>query len=149
MTDLRRASFLIDLTEARFKIPSNADVLGFVRRTNPSAHSDVGTLLFKLGEELRGAGAYCPSVSSCAYVVLHTATDRIFAIVFGQRGLAFRLGARSRREALGDGGVPAPKIGPDWMHFEPWSAKPDAATARTRLSKWCERAFVDTTHGAP
>ena len=43
--------FLIDLTDARFSIPENEDVLGFIRRVNPFAHSDVGTVLFELGPQ--------------------------------------------------------------------------------------------------
>jgi hypothetical protein len=43
-------------------------------------------------------------------VVLHTESDRIFAIPFGQRGLAFRLGAPALAAALSDGGVAAPEI---------------------------------------
>jgi hypothetical protein len=115
--------FLIDLTDPRFSIPENGDVLEFIRRTNPFAHTDVGGLLFDLRGELAGARAYCPAPASCAYVVLHTAADRIFAIAFGQRGLAFRIGGGARAEALADGAAPAPEIGPDWIRLDPWDSE--------------------------
>ena len=83
--------FLIDLTDPRFVIPDNADVIAFIRRVNPFAHSDVGSLLFDLATHIDGARAYCPLPQSYAYVVLHTAEYRIFAIAYGQRGLAVRL----------------------------------------------------------
>ena len=139
--------FLIDVTDARFFVTPNDDVIAFVRRANPFAHSDVGSLLIALGKELPGVHAYCPSYKSCAYVVLHTDADRIFAIAFGQRGLAFRLAAPALAEAIADGGTPAPEIGPDWVRFEPWdaTAKPDA---RERLRRWCRHAFADATAAA-
>src|SRR5512146_3356954 len=94
--------FLIDLTDARFHVAGNEDVLEFVRRANPFAHSDVGSLLLTLGEAIPGSRAYCPSYAQCAYVVLHTEAWRIFAVGFGERGRAFRLAPASRRAALGD-----------------------------------------------
>lgn len=96
--------FLIDVTDARFLIPENEDVLEFIRRVNPFAHSDVGTVLFELGKEL-GTPAYCPSTKSCACVILHTPAGRIFAIAYGQRGLALRLADAAQSEALADGGA--------------------------------------------
>ena len=52
--------FLIELTDPRFQIADNADVIEFIRRVNPFAHSDVGSMLFDLGKEIPGAHAYCP-----------------------------------------------------------------------------------------
>ena len=60
--------------------------------------------------------------------------------------LAFRLGAPSYAEAVGDGGTPATEIGPDWLRFEPWDT-PGKTGARERLRRWCRRALADaTTH---
>lgn len=136
--------FLIDLTDARFHVAGNEDVLAFVRRTNPFAHSDVGSLLLALGKGVPGSRAYSPSFAQCAYVVLHTAAWRIFAIAFGQRGLAFRLTPASRLAALADGGVGASDIGPDWLSFDPWNPDMPSAVPRTRLEHWCERAFAES-----
>jgi hypothetical protein len=69
--------FLIDLTDSRFHIAENEDVLEVVRRANPFAHSDVGSLLLDLGKQIPGARAYSPSYASYAYVVLHTDAWRI------------------------------------------------------------------------
>ena len=38
---MKTGRFLIDVTDARFFTPENADVLAFIRRGNPFAHSDV------------------------------------------------------------------------------------------------------------
>lgn len=138
--------FLIDLTDARFHVDANADVLAFIRRANPFAHSDVGSLLLDLGESLPGVSAYSPSFASCAYVVLHTESNRIFAIAFGQRGLAFRPALSERAAALADGGTAAVHIGPDWVRFAPWGTTngPTGVNdrdARERLRRWCAKAF--------
>ncbi len=136
--------FLIDITDPRFFIPANDDVIAFVRQTNPFAHSDVGSLLLGFGKRIPGTAAYCPSYASCAYVVLHSSKNRIFAIAFGQRGLAFRLPV-SVADALADGGEPASEIGTDWVQFDPWSAENRTTEARERLRRWCERAFLKAT----
>lgn len=135
--------YLIDLTDARFHVAGNEDVLAFVRRANPFAHSDLGSLLLELGKGVRGSRAYSPSFAQCAYVVLHTDAWLIFAIAFGQRGLAFRLTSASRTAALADGGVGASNVGPDWVSFDPWDPALPGAVQRARLERWCARASAD------
>ena len=139
--------FLIDLTDARFHVAGNEDVLEFVRRTNPFAHSDVGSLLLALAENIPGARAYSPSFAQCAYVVLHTEGWQIFAIAFGQRGLAFRLAPASRDAALVDGGLAAADIGPAWVAFAPWGDQASRPDGRARLQQWCAQAFADAAGG--
>src|SRR5262249_53754631 len=94
---------LIELTDPRFLIEDNADVIEFIRRANPFAHSDVGSVLFELGKEIAGAYAYCPVPSAYSYVVLHTDENQIFAIAFGMSGLAFRIPPDDDAKALSDG----------------------------------------------
>ena len=136
--------YLIDVTDNRFKVPANAAVIEFIRRTSPFAHSDVGIVLLELGKELPGVTAYCPSYSSCAYVVLHNDADRIFAIAYGQRGLAFRLGASSLAAGIGDGGTPETAIGDDWLSFAPYDERGQTG-AQTRLRRWAAQARADAT----
>ena len=116
--------FLIDLTDPQFFVPDNAEVLEFIRRANPFAHSDVGSVLFDVVKQIPGAQAYCPSVRSYAYVVLHTAAHRIFATAYDMRGLAVRLSAVPYAEALVAGGVDAAEIGADWVRIDPWGPRP-------------------------
>ena len=134
-------NFLIDVTDARFKIDANAEVMRFVAEVNPFAHSDVGDVLIRLGKELPDVLQYCPSFKSCAYVVLHTPADRIFAIAYGQRALSVRLHDDAVEEALAGGLTPDPLIGPDWVGLPPWPTRDDPfATGRLRL--WCRRAWL-------
>jgi hypothetical protein len=133
--------FLIDLTDQHFFTPENADVLAFIRRVNPFAHSDVGAIVFECARQLDGARAYCPSAASCAYVVLHTASHRIAAIAYDQRGLAVRLGAQARAEAIAAGNALAPAIGADWVTIDPWPK--DRAPAQPSARDWMARAYGD------
>src|SRR5512146_2961472 len=133
--------FLIDVTEPRFKISWNAEVIAFIRAENPFAHSDVSSLLIEIGKGLPGAEVYCPSYSNCAYVVLHDNESRIFAITYGMRGLAFRVGESGYADALGDWGTPVPEIGSDWMRFEPWPLDVKRADTDARLRRWAARAL--------
>jgi hypothetical protein len=141
-------NFLIDVTDPRFFTGANEDVVRFIRVANPFAHSDVGSVLIELGKKIPGAHHYCPSYKSCAYVVLHTDARRIFAIAYGQRGLAVRLPLVAHGEAIADGGVPTSEIGAEWMGFAPWGGKgqPDW---NERLRQWCRRAFDEASTGEP
>jgi hypothetical protein len=131
--------FLIDVTDARFQTAANADVIAFIRRTNPFAHSDVGSVAFALGKEIEGASAYCPSPRSYAYVVLHDDADRIVAIAFGMKGFGLRLAPASIDQAVADGAVRAPEIGPDWVTLAPWDI--DDAARQAKLRAWTKRAI--------
>lgn len=53
-------TWLIDLTDERFKILVNADVIDYIGEANPFAHSDLGQKLIDLGRVLPGAGVYSP-----------------------------------------------------------------------------------------
>jgi len=133
--------FLIDATDSRFLTADNADVVAFIRVANPFAHTDVGSLVFDAARRIDGAHAYCPSVASCAYVVLHTASYRIVAIAYHRRELAVRLSASARAEAIAAGHQLAPAIGSDWVNIDPWPAEP----TRTQQSPldWMARAFAE------
>ncbi|HEY2849461.1 MAG TPA: hypothetical protein VGI97_06260 [Gemmatimonadaceae bacterium] len=131
----------IDITDERFKTPQNHDAIEFIRRNNPSAHSDPGDVLFKLGKSIAGAHSYCPSPATYAYVVLHTSANRIFAIAFGMQGLAFRLAPAALAAALADHGAPAPDIGADWVSFPPFNARGEVG-AWDRLERWGGEAFA-------
>lgn len=52
-----------DVTDDRFKIAANADVIAFIRSANPSAHSDAGGVLFKVCKAIPGARSHCPSTT--------------------------------------------------------------------------------------
>jgi hypothetical protein len=136
--------WLIDMTDPRFLGTDNEAVIEFIRRANPFAHSDVGSLLLELGKGITGAHAYSPSYKQYAYVVLHTDVSRIFAIAYGQRGLAFRLAAPSYSEALADDGTAAGDIGPDWVAFDPWNPNVSTSELRARLERWSLQAFTDS-----
>jgi len=139
----REGKWLIDMTDPRFIVAGNEDVIEFIRRVNPFAHSDVGSLLLDLGKKLDGARAYSPSYKQYAYVVLHTDASRVFAIAYGQRGLAFRLSPSSYAAALADDGSPAEDIGRDWVKFDPWNPNVSTAELHARLERWSAQAFAD------
>jgi len=118
--------------------PDNADVIEFIRRKNPFAHSDVGSILFEYAKQIPGAHVYCPSARSFAYVILHDDNDRIFAIAFDQHGFGIRLAPASIDAAVGDGAVRAPEIGADWVTFNPWDVNDKSRTQK--MKTWTERA---------
>jgi len=134
-------TYLVDITEARFKIAANQAVIDFIRRVNPFAHSDLGSKLIELAKETAGARHYCPAFSSCAYVVLHTDSNVIFAIAFGMRDLAFRLRLDGVRDALARGLGQASQIGDDWLCLSPFPAGGPTAEVEAQLRSCCAHAF--------
>jgi len=134
-------TFLIDLTDERFKIPANRAVIEYIRRENPSAHSDIGDELIRLAKLVPGAQYYCPRFSSLAYVVLHTKANLIFAIAIGMLKIDFRLSPALVGEAMGRGEAEHSYIGADWLSVRPFPRGEPRAVVDARLNRWCEAAF--------
>jgi len=120
-----------------FYTDANAEVLRFVRRVNPSAHSDVADELTRAGAGIPGVRPYCPDYARYAFVALHLQDLTIVGIAFGTSGLAFRLPESRVTEALEDGGVIAVEIGQRWIRFAPWTDQETLAQSRRRLARWC------------
>ena len=133
-------SFLIDLTDERFKIPANQAVIEYIRRENPFAHSDIGDLLIQLAKLVSGAQYYSPSFSSLAYVVLHTEANLIFAIAIGMLKIDFRLSRALVSEAIGRGEAEHSDIGADWLSVRPFPRGDPRDVVDARLKRWCEAA---------
>ena len=134
-------AFLIDVTDERFKIPANRDVIEFIRRENPFAHSDIGDALIRLGKLVPGAQYYCPSFSSLAYVVLHTRANLIFAIAIGMLKIDFRLPLALVGSAIESGEGDLSAIGADWLSVPPFPRGEPRAEVDARLHRWCEAAY--------
>ncbi|MGQ0577840.1 MAG: hypothetical protein ACT4PQ_02890 [Betaproteobacteria bacterium] len=99
-----------------------------------SAHDEVADALRESARGLPDVESYCPNVHAYAYFVLHTRSNRIFGIAFGQRSLAYRLPQERIAEALAEGGSVCSEIGEDWVVLDPWRANGTAAP------KWCKLA---------
>jgi hypothetical protein len=119
--------------DARFRTAANRDVLAFLEREQPSAHSDVASALTESARQLSDVAWYCPDVHRYAYVVLHTREQTIFGLAFGMATLAYRLPARVIQEAAADGGTITPGMGEGWVCFKPWGSSAD-------LRRWCKTA---------
>jgi hypothetical protein len=134
-------TFLIDVTDERFKIPANRAVIEYIRRENPFAHSDISDMLIRLGKLVPGAHYYCPSFSSLAYVVLHTKANVIFAIAIGMLKIDFRLPPDLVSGATGRGEAAHSYVGADWLSVRPFPGGEPRAEVDTRLNQWCEAAY--------
>jgi hypothetical protein len=135
-------AFLIDITEERFTIPANHAVIEYIRRENPFAHSDNGDKLIKLAKRIPNTHSYCPSFASCAYVVLHTDANVIFAIALGMLSIDFRLPTAVVIDAIANGNGKASPIGDDWLSVNPFREGLATSTNDARLLQWCEAAHT-------
>jgi len=126
--------------DRRFDTAANASVLAFLRRTMPSAHTDVADELIRSARGLAGVRSWCPDPARYAFVVLHVADGTIFGLAYGQSSLGFRLSEERGGEAAADGGRAADEIGPGWVRFEPWTGHETLETSRRRLARWCSLA---------
>jgi hypothetical protein len=133
--------FLIDLTDERFKTAANQSIIEYIRRANPFAHSDLGDMLIKLAKRITGAHYYCPNFSVCAYVVLHTDGNLIFAIASGMRKFALRLPRMVVSQAVADGTGEYSDIGSDWLLVDAFPRGMSKAAADAAHMRLCEAAF--------
>ena len=131
---------LIDLTDRRFKIPVNADVIDYIEGANPFAHSDLGQTLIELNGGLLGGNVYCPSFKICAYVLLHDAANAIFAFAADMRDLSFRLPANLHDEILTLGDAKASRIGGEWLDISAFPPGGQTAAGEKRLAHYCATA---------
>ncbi len=119
----------------RFKIADNQAIVSYIiGHPVLSAHDEVADALRESARGLSDVESYCPDVHSYAYFVLHTRSNRIFGIAFGQRALAYRLPQERIAEALAEGGSVCSEIGDDWVLLDPWRTNGPAAP------KWCKVA---------
>ena len=127
----------------KFLTARNEAILTFVRREQPSAHSDVASALTESAKGLAGAQWYCPDVHRYAYTILHSRDNTIFGIAFGMQSLAFRLPPAMIPEAVASGGSVDAGIGDEWVLFSPWGqARPGGD-----LKRWCKAAYFYTVEG--
>ena len=127
----------IDVTDDKFKIPVNDAVIDFIRRTNPSAHTDPGGKLAQLSKAVAGVRIYVPSPRSASYLALHTEANVIFALAFGMRDIALRLPP----DVLAQGGAPFLEIGEDWLYVEAFRGPAASAAWDAMLQRWVEAAY--------
>jgi len=135
--------------EGRFDVPANAEVLAFLRRAQPSAHSDVADELSSSARFLRGVRTWCPDPARYAFVVLHVEDGTILAVAWGQAALAYRLPPARLDEARADGGLATgvPELGEEWTRFEPWRSGETLEATRARLARWCGVAAEHALEG--
>lgn len=121
----------------RFLKPGNADVIGYLSRHHPSAHSDLTDELFLAADPDGTEKSYCPDGPSYAYVLLYTGIDIIYAIAIGMKQIAFRLPTSSISAARLDGGEGDPQIGSHWITFRIFQPGNNITVERARLKHWC------------
>ncbi len=129
-------TYLIDLTDERFKIPVNTDVINYIRSANPFAHSDLGQKLIDLNGELPLSSVYCPSFRNCAYVILHDSRNVIFGFAADMRELSFRLPPALFDQAMALGHGKASRIGGDWLDLAAFPRSGQNAAGQGLLARY-------------
>lgn len=123
--------------DPRFETPENAEVLDFLRRVGPSAHSDVAEELIRSADRLSGVSHYCPNPRNYAFVILHLPNFSIIGLAYGQSTLAYRLPESRIAQATQERASRASELGQGWFFFEPWSNNEPLRESRRRLAHWC------------
>lgn len=130
--------------DGRFDITTNAGVLEFLRRTMPSAHSDVAEELRRSASGLDRVFNYCPDPRRYAFVLHHLADFSIIGVAYGNRGslTGCRTSGGGRRSKTG--GSAATELGPHGIYFAPRSNEEPLRQSRRRLALWCSVAACFT-----
>jgi hypothetical protein len=98
--------------------------------------------LIKLSKLIPNTHYYCPSFASCAYLVLHTDANVIFAIALGMLSIGFHLPAAVVIDAVANGDGKVSPIGDDWLSVSPFPRGLAASANDARLLQWCEAAHT-------
>jgi hypothetical protein len=122
--------------DPRFDTAENAEVLAYLRRESPSAHSDVAEELARAGEDVPGLAVWCPEPASYAFVALHRTDGTIVGLARGMTGLSLRLPPERVDEAVREGATPDPALGSGWVRLAPWTGAEPLAASRRRLARW-------------
>jgi hypothetical protein len=125
----------------RFSRPENAPLLRYLEALSPSAHSDLGILLFEAARELPGTAVFGPNPTACSYVFLHTADGVAFALAVDTNMLAFRLAEAERVHATKNGAHSFPDLGGDWIEIDPFDACRSRAETAALLRNLFNGAF--------
>lgn len=96
---------------------ANGRAFEHLENQRPACHSDTGELLLGSAEPLADCLAFSPSFRALQYVALITRAT-IFAVGFGQRGVAYRLPTGLAAAALEAGARPCEWLGAGWFEFE-------------------------------
>jgi hypothetical protein len=130
------------LVDERLRVAENRDVLAFLERSQPSAHSDVASELDLGCRGLPGVRLYCPDPSRYAWVGALDREQRIFGLAYGMRELALRVGTGQADAAVASGGELVPELGPGWVGFDAFVVDEPQVQTRARIRDWCRVALT-------
>lgn len=113
--------------------PENESMIAFLKRHQPSAHTDMVDLLVKAIEVLPDVKFYCPDTDNHAYYIAHTREGVMFAAAIGLSALMFRLPKQAMSGGLVKGGEIIKEIGDSWISFNPfWPEKETGEKSQLR-----------------
>ncbi len=96
---------------------ANGLAFAYLETQVPACHSDTGEVLIDAVSAFADCILYSPSFRRLQYVAA-IARARLFAIGYGQRGVAVRLPVEARERALSAGEKAADFLGPEWIALE-------------------------------
>ncbi len=123
--------------------PENQQLIGYLKRHQPSAHDDLVQLLVESTTELSDIKFYCPDTDNHAYYLAHTPNGIIFAAAIGMSGLMYRLPKQSISGALVKGGEIFKDIEGNWVGFNPfWTNEDDKHQFdMAEMKQWANLAY--------
>ncbi len=123
--------------------PENQNMIEFLKRHQPSVHTDMVDLLVKSVEPLPDVEFYCPDTDNHAYYIAHTQDGVMFAAAMGLSALMFRLPKQAISGALVKGGEIIKEIGDSWVSFNPfWPEREDEDITQLReYQQMCKLAY--------
>ncbi len=124
----------------KFGREENRAIIAYLEKYHPSAHSDVGSELFRASKDIAESQWFSPNIKQYAYVVLHAPSAVIFALAAGMHDLIFRLPPDEIPNALAAGGAIKQEIGDQWVQFNPFRTDAKMAENRADMKHWCEAA---------
>ncbi|MBW2476618.1 MAG: hypothetical protein JRE63_04755 [Deltaproteobacteria bacterium] len=132
-------SWVID---EQFETSANKEVLFFLKKCSPSAHSDLVDEFMFAGQSASGVHFYCPDTSNYAFFAGHLADYTIVALALGMHRIVFRLPRPLVCDAIHNGGSLFPEIGREWVSFAPSLNSESEVDFRRKLGYWFRKALM-------
>lgn len=121
--------------------PENSSMIEFLKKHQPSAHTDMVELLVKSTENLPDVHFYCPDTDNHAYYLAHTQDGIMFGAAIGLSALMYRLPKQAVSGSLVKGGEIFKDVGDSWISFNPFWPEDESRKHLDEMKHWCKLAY--------
>jgi hypothetical protein len=120
--------------DARLRIASNREIVAYLDREQPYAHSDLAEALVRAA--VPGMDYFCPAPGRYAYLAAFLPNLVIVAVAEGMQAVLIRVRLDAVSQAVAQGATLALDVGTTWVRLAMFSGTISQNTSRALLATW-------------